>query len=113
MLNEKEKVMLEILEKNNFNEIKDSREVYKSLEELLNKEAKDVLSAFYIGTENSEDLIDEDGYLYFFDKNFLKVEKILEEDIFGFINEKKFMEKYKKENGEDDELYIRYIAACI
>lgn len=96
MLNEKEKVMLKILEKNNFDEIKDSREVYKSLEELLNKEAKDVLSAFYIGTENSEDLIDEDGYLYFFDKNFLKVEKILEEDVFGFINEKNLWKNIKK-----------------
>lgn len=113
MLNEKEKVIFKILEKNNFNEIKNNKNVYKSLEELLKKEAKDVLSAFYIGTENSRELLEEDGYLYFFDENFLEIKKLSEEYVVGSINEKEFMENYKKENGENDELYIQYVEACI
>lgn len=113
MLNEKEKVIFKILEKNNFNEIKNNKNVYKSLEELLNKEAKDVLSAFYIGTENRRELLEEDGYLYFFDEDFLEIKKLSEEYVVSLINEKNFIEKYKKENGENDELYIQYVEACI
>ena len=91
MLNEKEKVIFKILEKNNFNEIKNNKNVYKSLEELLNKEAKDVLSAFYIGTENSRELLEEDGYLYFFDEDFLEIKKLSEEYVVSLINEKNFI----------------------
>lgn len=113
MLNEKEKVIFKILEKNNFNEIKNNKNVYRSLEKLLDKETKNKLSAFYIGTENSDDLFDEDDCLYLFDEEFLKIEQIKEEEVVKLINEKEFIEKYKEENGENDELYIQYVEACI
>lgn len=113
MLNEKEKVIFKILEKNNFDEVRGNKIVYRSLEELLKKEAKDVLSAFYIGTENNRELLEEEGCLYFFDERFLEIKKLSEEYVIESINEKEFIEKYKKENGENDELYVQYITACI
>ena len=113
MLNEKEKVILEILKKDNFNELKKGRKAYRSLEELLNEKSKDKIDAFYIGTENDSNLIDESGYLYFFDSKFLEIEQLSKEEVLELINEEEFMKKYKEENGENDELYIRYIEACI
>lgn len=108
-MTEREKVLIEMFKRDDFEFLEEEGiRYYEDIYELLDDKADDLYDLFELG-QNNPDFEDGSLFYYYMENKILSSESL---ELLKF-NLKKFLKYYKKEYGEEDEFYKKFLITLV
>lgn len=108
-MTEREKVLIKMFKRDDFEFLEEEGiRYYEDIYELLDDKADDLYDLFELG-QNNPDFEGGSLFYYYMENKILSSESL---ELLKF-NLKKFLKYYKKEYGEEDELYKKFLITLV